>query len=81
MEGFLRRKPSVRTMKGKSTESARLSNANAETIQDFLQRLDEPTIAAIPPQHGYNMDESGIMEGLGDNGLAVGASELGARHM
>ena len=76
MEGFLRRNPSVRTMKGKSIESARLSNANAETIQDFLKRLKEPTIAAIPPQHRYNMDESGIMEGLGINGLVVGASEL-----
>ena len=49
MEGFLRRNPSVRTMKGKSIESARLSNANAKIIQDFLQRLNEPTIAAIPP--------------------------------
>ena len=49
MEGFLRRNPSVKTMKGKSIESARLTNANAKTIQDFLQRFNEPTIAAIPP--------------------------------
>ena len=63
-------------MKGKSIESARLSNANAETIQDFIQRLNEPTIAAIPPEHRYNMDESGIMEGLGVNGLVVGAFDL-----
>ena len=76
MEGFLRRNPTVKTMRGKSIESARLANANAETIQDFLQHLNEPTIAAIPPQHRYNMDESGIMEGLGANGLVVGASDL-----
>ena len=76
MEGFLRRNPSVRTMKGKSIESARLSNTNTKTIQDFLQRLNEPTITAIPPQHRYNMDKSGIMEGLGNNGLVVGASKL-----
>ena len=76
MEGFLRRNPSVKTMKGRSIESAGLSNANAETIQDFFQRLNKPTIVAIPPEHRYNIDESGIMEGLGVNGLVVGASDL-----
>ena len=76
MEGFLRRNASIKTMKGKSIESARLTNANAETIQDFFQRFNEPTIATIPPQHRYNMDESGIMEGLGVNGLIIGASDL-----
>ena len=34
MEGFLRRNPSVKTMKGKSIESARLTNANAEIIRN-----------------------------------------------
>ena len=76
MEGFLRRNPSIRTIPGKKIESARLTNANTKTIQDFFQHLDEPTIRTIPPQHRYNMDESGIMEGLGINGLVVGASEL-----
>ena len=63
-------------MKGKSIESARLTNTNAKIIQDFLENLSEPTIAAIPAQHRYNIDESGIMEGLGVNGLVVGASHL-----
>ena len=76
MEGFLRRNPSIRTIHGKKIESARLTNANTKAIQDFFRHLDEPTIRAIPPQHRYNMDESGIMEGLGINGLVVGASEL-----
>ena len=81
MEGFLRRNPSVKTMKGKSIESARLANANAKTIQDFFQRLKEPALAAIPAQHRYNMDESGIMEGLGVNVLVVGASDLRQAYM
>ena len=36
MEGFLKRNPSVKTMKGKSIESARLTNANVKIIQDFF---------------------------------------------
>ena len=64
MEGFLRRNPSVKTIKGKSIKSARLMNANTETIQDFFQRLQEPTLTTIPAKHRYNMDESGIIKGL-----------------
>ena len=76
MEGFFRRNPTIKTMPGKHIESARLKNACPENIRAFLEQLKDPTIAAIPPQHRYNMDEAGIMEGLGVNGLVVGASEL-----
>ena len=73
---FLKRNPSVKTIKGKSIKSARLTNTNTKTIQDFFQRFKEPTIATIPPQHRYNINKLGIMEGLGINELVVGASDL-----
>ncbi|KAM4066310.1 DDE superfamily endonuclease [Hirsutella rhossiliensis] len=42
-------------------------------MQAFLRR--NPAILAIKPENRYNMDEAGIMEGLGENGLVVGSAE------
>ena len=81
MKGFFERNPAVKTLPGKRIESERLKNASTETIMDFFQYFDDPAIKAIPPSDRYNMDEAGIMEGLGVNGLVVGASELRAAHM
>jgi 4-hydroxybenzoate polyprenyltransferase len=37
--------------------------------------LNIPALAAIKPENRWNMDESGIMEDYGANGLVVGSSE------
>lgn len=36
--------------------------------------LHVPDIRKIPPCNRWNMDEAGIMEGIGDNGLVLGSS-------
>ena len=33
------------------------------------------TISAIKPENRYNIDESGIIKGLGANGLVVGSAQ------
>jgi 4-hydroxybenzoate polyprenyltransferase len=75
MQAFLRRNPSIRTRKAHSRESARVIGASTEVIQPWFNHLALPEVRAIKPENRYNMDEAGIMEGLGENGLVVGGSE------
>ena len=73
--GFLRRNPKVETVKAKPINSNRLEGSMTEKIKDFFEKLALPEIRKIPPQHRYNMDETGIMEGKGGNGLVLGRSD------
>jgi hypothetical protein len=73
--GFLRRNPEIKTMRGKRIDSKRINGASTDRIKAFFALLDNPEIKNIPSQHRYNMDETGILEGQGSNGLVLGASE------
>jgi hypothetical protein len=75
MEGFLRRNPILRTKRARSIDSVRVNGATTSIIKDWFHRLALPTILSIKPENRWNMDESGIMEGIGANGLVVGSSE------
>jgi hypothetical protein len=75
LEGFFRRNPSVRTVRARRMDSARVNGASTEKIQAFFDRYTSPAIQKIKPEHRWNMDETGIMEGLGVNGLVVGSAE------
>ena len=75
MDGFLRRNPILRTKRARTIDSVRVNGATTSVIKGWFPRLATPTIAAIKPENRYNMDESGIMEGYGANGLVVGSSE------
>jgi hypothetical protein len=73
---FLRRHPDLKTKRNRSMDSSRLNGASTEVIQQwFSQRMNIPEIKAILPQHRHNMDEIGIMEGLGINGLCLGSAD------
>lgn len=74
MNGFLRRNPILRTKRAKTIDSVRVNGATTSVIRAWFPRLSIPAIAAILPEDRYNMDESGIMEGYGANGLVVGSS-------
>ena len=74
MEGFLRRNPILRTKRARNIDSVRVNGATTAIIKSWFQRLVLPTIATIKPENRWNMDESGIMEGCGANGLVVGSS-------
>ena len=75
MQAFLRRNPAVRTQKCHHRDSARVNGASTEVIRPWFNNFFLPEIQAIKPEHRYNMDEAGIMEGLGENGLVVGNAE------
>jgi hypothetical protein len=75
MEGFLRRNPILRTKRARNIDSVRVNGATTSVIKDWFYRLALPTISLIKPENRWNMDESGIMEGMGANGLVVGSSE------
>jgi hypothetical protein len=74
MEGFLRRNPEVRTLRGKPIDSCRLNGATTKIIKEFFALLKIPEIENIPPDNRYNMDETGLLEGRGSNGLVLGAA-------
>ncbi|CAG9953996.1 unnamed protein product [Clonostachys rosea f. rosea IK726] len=74
IEGFLRRNPEVRTLRGKRIDFLRVEGATADNVKEFFALKHIPDIRKIPPCNRWNMDEAGIMEGIGDNGLVLGSS-------
>ena len=73
MAGFLRCNPILKTKKQFYIDSARVNSATTEVIKKWWPKLAIPAIKAIKPDNRYNMDEAGIIEGMGDNGLVVGS--------
>jgi hypothetical protein len=73
MEGFLRRNPILKTKRQFLIDSVRVNGATTEVIKKWFQKMALPRIKAIKPENRWNMDEAGIMEGMGDNGLVVGS--------
>lgn len=72
---FYRRHPSVKTKRVKRIDVKRLEGATTEVIRAFFRRLVLPVIKDVLPDDRANMDETGIMEGQGLNGLCVGKAE------
>jgi Tc5 transposase DNA-binding domain/helix-turn-helix, Psq domain len=75
MAGFLRRNPVLKTKNQFRIDSARVNGASSDVIRPWFQKLEVPAIKAIKPENRWNMDEAGIMEGQGENGLVVGSAE------
>ena len=75
MQAFLRRNPAIRTQRCHHRDSTRVNGACTEVIRPWFNKFYIPEIQATKPENRYNMDEAGIMEGLGENGLVVGSSE------
>jgi hypothetical protein len=73
MAGFIRRNPILRTKKQLQIDSVRVNGATSDIIKPWFQKLEVPTVKAIKPENRWNMDEAGIMEGQGENGLVVGS--------
>jgi 4-hydroxybenzoate polyprenyltransferase len=72
---FLDRNPVLKTQRSRAMEHARVNGATTEVIRGWFPHLAVPAIKAIKPANRWNMDEAGIMEGLGVNGLVVGRRE------
>ena len=55
-------------------DSQRINGATKEVITAWFRRLALPLVQDIKPENRWNMDEAGIMEGMGTNGMVVGSS-------
>ncbi|KAF4808962.1 hypothetical protein CGCTS75_v014791 [Colletotrichum tropicale] len=75
MQRFLRRNPSIRAHRSRAMDARRWRSHSSEVIQGFFHRLDSiPAIKDIHPSNRWNMDETGILEGKGSNGLVLGSA-------
>ncbi|KAM4063226.1 hypothetical protein HRG_013810 [Hirsutella rhossiliensis] len=54
---------------------SQLSKYTEDQLQNALADIKFGMGQAIPPESRFNMDETGILEGLGCNGLVLGSSE------
>ncbi|KAI7909099.1 transposase [Pyricularia oryzae] len=57
-------------------ENARVNGASTEVIISWWLYITNPVINAIKPENRWNMDETGIMEGKGSNGLVLGLNGI-----
>lgn len=74
IKSFFKRNPFIGTKRSYCVDSARVSGATSDIIKKWFQYLLIPEIKAIKPENRWNMDEAGIMEGQGLNGLVVGST-------
>ena len=78
MTRFIRRNPILRTQRARRIDSVRVNGATGPIIQAWWAYLRVPFVTAILPANRYNMDEFGLMEGQGVNGLVVGSAHTRA---
>ena len=81
IKGFLARNRDIGSLRGTTLESTRFNGANAEIIQGFFDLLGQPVLSQIKPENRYNMDETGLQEGLGYNGIVLGKAGLKRAHV
>jgi len=70
---FMNRNPILKTKRDYKVDSVRVNGATSDIIKAWFRKLDLPEVKAIKPSNRWNIDEAGIMEGQGVNGLVVGS--------
>jgi len=75
MTGFLKWNPILKTKKQFRIDSARINGVTTDILKAWFQKLEVLAIKAIKSENRWNMDEAGIMEGQGENGLIVGSAK------
>src|SRR6266566_7179452 len=75
LEGFLRYNPHVRTLQTRRMDAARINGATTEVIQTWFTLFDLPAIKKVMQADRWNIDETGLMQGIGANGLVFGMAE------
>ena len=70
---FFRRHPEIAAKKRQRLEAERFETKRSE-IKIYFSRLNVPEIRTIPLSRKWNMDEGGLIEGLGSRGLVIGSS-------
>jgi len=72
---FLARNPSISTIRPWRIYVNRADRACKAVIRPWFDYLKPLGVEAILARNRYNMDETGIASGIGDNGLVVGFKE------
>ncbi|KAL0940515.1 transposase [Colletotrichum truncatum] len=75
VQSFIKRNPSIKVQRSRAIDSQRVNGASTNVIREWFKHLALPEIQAIKASNRYNMDETGILEGRGSNGLVLGSSE------
>jgi len=70
---FLKRNPSISTQRLRRIYVNCADRAYEAVIRPWFDYLEVPGVKAILPMNRYNMDETGIANGIGDNGLVIGS--------
>jgi len=72
---FLARNPSITIIRPWRIHVNRADRACEAVIWPWFDYLKLPGVEVIPVKNWYNMDETGIASGIGDNGLVIGSKE------
>jgi len=75
LQSFMDRNKEVKTLPGKSMDSDRYNGASTELIKAFFMLLSMPAVRIVKQKNRYNIDEVGMMEGIGLNGLFLGCKD------
>lgn len=70
---FLRRHPSIQVQRPQRIDAIRVNGATTEKIRGWWPKLNLPEVQSISPENRWNMDEAGVVEGQGSNGLVLGS--------
>jgi len=73
VSNFFKRHPGIGTKQGKRLDLQRIKSVSPDRIKALFKVLDGPLLQHVRPSQRYNMDETGIAEGIGSNGKHVGA--------
>ena len=75
IENFLRRNPEVKSLKAVPLDQIRKNSTSEANIKLFFEMMAHPKISSIAPQFQYNMDETGLMEGMAYSGKVLTGRE------
>lgn len=71
-EGFLRRNPSIKAVKGRKIEMDRIESATPDAIHEYFDRLEDVVAQySIKSHNTYNFDEHGVAIGVIGNEIVL----------
>ena len=75
IENFLRWNPEAKSLKAVPLDQIRKNGASEANIKLFFEMMAHPKISSITPQFQYNIDETGLMEGMAYSGKVLTGRE------
>ena len=78
VSNFFKRNPCIGTKEGKRIDLQRIKAVTPDRIQALFDVLAGPLLQDIRPSQRYNVDETGLAEGVGTNGKHIGYVGEGA---